>query len=99
MVENVLYPAYFDAALTRVEYVESYVIEAMMERMVAEQPALADSLDARKASDPAFAADPRAVRQWFYEQTPYYDARAYVYPAAALDDRAAVDALPVIRHF
>ncbi|MBD3222806.1 peptidase M14 [bacterium] len=84
---------FFDAQLTRVEYVESYVIEAMMPGMIAADPALADSLAARKARDPAFAGDPWAIRRWFYERTPYHDDRAWVYPVAAIDDRSALDFL------
>jgi hypothetical protein len=84
---------FFDAVLTRVEYIESYAIEALMARMVADDPALADSLAARKAADPEFAADPWAIRQWFYARTPYYDARAHVYPVGALTDPGFRDRL------
>ncbi|HOX24460.1 MAG TPA: M14 family metallopeptidase [Candidatus Krumholzibacteria bacterium] len=86
---------FFDSAMTQVEYVESYVIERMMSRMVADNPSLIDSLAARKAADPEFAGDPWAIRTWFYRRTPYYDQRAFVYPIGCLDDRGAVDALPL----
>ena len=49
--------------------------------------------EARKAADPEFAADPWAIRYWFYERTPWYDQRVGVYPVAGLDDRAVVDGL------
>ncbi|MEZ4388607.1 MAG: hypothetical protein R3D98_13755 [Candidatus Krumholzibacteriia bacterium] len=56
--------------------VEDYVIERLMAEMAASDPALLrDSLDAR-AADPQFAADPGAIRDWFYRRTPYYDSRA-----------------------
>ncbi len=77
---------FFDAAMTRTEYVESYVIERMMAAMVAADPALRDSLAARKAADPEFAADPWAIRHWFYRRTPYYDHRAGICPVARLED-------------
>lgn len=86
---------FFDSVMTRVEYVESHVIEPMMRAMVAADPSLLDALAARKAVDPAFAADPRAIRHWFYERTPYYDRQAYLYPVGCIDDRGVVDALPV----
>jgi len=79
---------FFDAVLQRVEYVESYVIEAMMARMVREDPQLLVELEARKAADPAFASDPWAIRNWFYERTPYHDDRAFVYPVGRLETAA-----------
>ncbi len=86
---------FFNAVLTRVEYVESYVIERLMQEMVAADPALLAALAARKAADPAFAANPWAIRMWFYERTPYYDLQAFLYPVGCLDERAVVDGLPV----
>lgn len=85
---------FFDAAFERVEYVESYVIEEMIPRLLAENPGWATELEARKAASPEFAADPWAIRMWFYARTPWWDGRAGVHPAACLDDRSRVDALP-----
>ncbi len=86
---------FFDAALTRVEYVEDYVIEPMMTEMVAADPGLLDELEAAKAADPEFAANPWAIRYWFYARTPYYDEQAFVYPVGRVDDRDVLRALPV----
>ena len=88
---------FFDAVLTRVEYVESYVIERLMQEMLAEDPALRDELEARKAVEPVFAASPRAIRDWFYQRTPYVDQQAYLYPVGCLDRREQVDRLPLVR--
>ncbi|MBK6733633.1 MAG: M14 family metallopeptidase [bacterium] len=85
---------FFDAAFERVEYVESYVIEEMIPRLLAENPGWAAELEARKAASPEFAADPWAIRMWFYARTPWWDGRAGVYPAACLDARSLVDGLP-----
>lgn len=90
---------FFDAQLTRVEYVESYVIEAMMEQMVAADPELERRLEARKLDDPEFAANPWAIREWFYRQTPYYDERAFVYPVVFLTERPKVNGLPRSREY
>ena len=84
---------FFDAAFERVEYAEPYVIEAMIPALLAAHPDWAAELAARKAAAPAFAADPDAIRQWFYERTPYWDDRAGAYPVGCLDDRATVDRL------
>jgi len=86
---------YFDAIFERVEYVESYVIEEMITAMLEENPELADDLAERKAADPEFAADPWAIRFWFYAQTPYYDSRVGIYPVGALDSSEVVGGLPL----
>ncbi|MBE0565237.1 MAG: M14 family metallopeptidase [Krumholzibacteria bacterium] len=86
---------FFDPVFTRTEYVESYVIEAMIPQLLADNPGWAAELEARKAADPAFAADPGAIRHWFYARTPWYDGRAGIYPVACLDGRGVVDGLPL----
>ncbi|MBK8167520.1 MAG: M14 family metallopeptidase [bacterium] len=83
----------FDAAFERVEYVESYVIEEMIPQLLTEHPEWEAELAARKAASPEFAADPWAIRMWFYQRTPWWDARAGVYPVGCLDDRETVDRL------
>ena len=57
----------------------------MIIEMMAENPDLATELAERKAADPEFAADPRAIRYWFYEKTPYYDHRVGIYPVGSLE--------------
>lgn len=76
---------FFDQIFERVEYVESYVIEKMIPELLRASPELADELAARMAADAQFAADPQAIRYWFYEKTPYYDHRVGVYPVGWLD--------------
>lgn len=71
---------FFDPIFERVEYVESYVIEAMIPKMIEERPSLLEELEAAKAADPEFAGNPWAIRTWFYERTPYYDQRVGIYP-------------------
>ncbi|MEN8008111.1 MAG: M14 family metallopeptidase [Candidatus Krumholzibacteriota bacterium] len=84
---------FFDAVFEQVEYVESYVIEEMIIEMLKEDPSLAVELAERKAADPEFAADPWAIRYWFYAKTPYFDQRVGIYPVGALDSREVVDSL------
>jgi len=86
---------FFDAVFARVEYVESYVIEAMIPGLLEEHPEWREELAARKAADPEFAANPWAIRYWFYERTPWYDQRVGIYPVACLDDRGVVASLPL----
>jgi hypothetical protein len=86
---------FFDAVMTRVEYVESYVIERLMREMVAADPGLLAELKERKTGDPLFATNPRAIRNWFYERTAYHDQQAFLYPVLCLDERTVVDRLPL----
>ena len=86
---------FFDPVFSRTEYVESYVIEAMIPDLLAAHPEWRAELEAAKAADPEFAADPRAVRDWFYRRTPYHDDRVGIYPVGCVDARGAVDGLPM----
>jgi hypothetical protein len=85
---------FFDAVFEPVEYVEDYVIEAMIPALLAEDPALRERYEARCAADSAFAGDPRAQRAWFYRQTPYADSQAGLYPVGLLDDADVLRRLP-----
>ncbi|MFH1844830.1 MAG: M14 family metallopeptidase [bacterium] len=93
--DSYVYWGFFDAVFTRAEYVESYVIEEMARRMIADDPTLLEELEAAKAADPEFAADPWAIRYWFYAKTPYYDQRVNIYPVGLIDDRVVLDSLPL----
>ena len=78
---------FFAECLEAVEYAEAYVMEAMAEEMLRGDPELAREFETRLLEDPEFAADPWAIRYWFYEKTPYYDQKAFLYPVGCLDDR------------
>lgn len=71
---------FFPEILQRTEYVEAYFMAPLAERMLRDDPALKAAYEAKLASDPAFAADADARLAWFYERTPYYDARFRLYP-------------------
>ena len=86
---------FFDSIFSRTEYVESYVIEKLIPGLLAEHPEWAEELAARKAADPDFAADPQAIRHWFYMRTPYYDTRVGIYPVACLDSCNILQLLPL----
>jgi hypothetical protein len=86
---------FFDPIFSRTEYVEPYVIEPMAREMLARDPDLARQLEEAKAADPGFAGDPRAIRDWFYRRTPYWDDRVNVYPIGLIDDRAVLESLPL----
>lgn len=70
----------FPEVLNRVEYIESYAIAPLAERMLAADPALKAAFEAKLASEPDFAANGDARLAWFYERTPFYDNRFRLYP-------------------
>ena len=71
---------FFPGMLQRTEYMEGYVVEPMAAAMLARDPQLKADFEKRLAEDKAFAANPIARLQWFYERSPYYDARYLLYP-------------------
>lgn len=71
---------FFPEILQRTEYIEGYVIAPMAEAMLARDAQLKSTFEAKLAADPAFAADGDARLAWFYERSPYYDARFLLYP-------------------
>jgi len=87
---------FFDAVFSRVEYFESYVMEKMARAMLADDPDLRREFEELKVSDAEFAANPRAILNWFYKRTPYYDFKHNVYPVGWIDDRAIVEQLPLV---
>lgn len=90
---NLLYPespdsfwawGFFNSTLVVAEEPEEYVMEPMARKMLEERPALKDEFDRALKDDPAFAADPKARLNWFYQRTPFYDVNAFVYPVGAV---------------
>jgi murein tripeptide amidase MpaA len=73
---------FFHSILNPTEYVEGYIIEPMAEKMLAEDPKLAEEFQRKVENDAEFRANPRARLNWFYRQTPFYDERALLYPVA-----------------
>ena len=71
---------FFHSILNPTEYIEPYILEPMAERMLAEDPKLAAEFRNKLATDDAFRSNARARLAWFYRQTPFYDARARLYP-------------------
>lgn len=71
---------FFPGLFQRTEYIEGYVMEPMMKKMLEESPELKKEFEEKKNSDVAFAKDPDAIATWFYSKTKYYDDRYLLYP-------------------
>ncbi|AUX42829.1 hypothetical protein SOCE26_042640 [Sorangium cellulosum] len=70
---------FFNAAFERKEYMEPYVAEEEARKMLAESPALRAEFEAR-LRDPAFAGDPKARLDFFYQRHPSWDERVNLVP-------------------
>ena len=71
---------FFNEIFQRTEYIEAYVMEPTMKKMLEESPDLRNEFEQKKSGDPGFEKDPDAIYSWFYSKTNYYDARYLLYP-------------------
>ncbi|MGN6514124.1 MAG: M14 family metallopeptidase [Lysobacteraceae bacterium] len=67
------------------EYMEAYVAEDVARDMLARDPALKAAFERRLRDDPAFAADPQARLDFFYQRHPSWDQRFRRYPVVRVD--------------
>jgi hypothetical protein len=70
---------FFNGAFERKEYMEDYVAEEEARKMLAADPSLRAAFEAR-LQDPAFAGDPRARLEFFYQRHPAWDERLNLVP-------------------
>jgi hypothetical protein len=71
---------FMHSALSRTEYIEGYVLEPLMQKMLEEDASLQQRFDEKINTDTAFANNPREIYRWFYAQTPYFDQEWKVIP-------------------
>ena len=67
------------------EYMEPYVAESVARELLEGNPSLAKEFQQRLASDRAFAADPGARLDFFYQHHASFDQRFGVYPVLKVD--------------
>ena len=71
---------YFNSIFTQTEYMETYIMEPFITKMLAEDADLKRRFEEEKTANPDFAKSPRAIYSWFYKQTPYFDQNWKVIP-------------------
>ena len=71
---------YFHSILSQTEYMETYIMEPLIAKMLAEDGHLKSRYDEKLKAEPEFAKTPRSIYRWFYEQTPYFDQQWKVIP-------------------
>ncbi len=82
--DSFVYWGFFNSAFEQKEYGESYILEKLAVKMLADDPKLQEEFD-KRLLDPAFARNPRARLQFFYERSPYFlNQKAGIYPVGRL---------------
>ena len=79
---------FFNAAFEQKEYAEPYVAEQMARELLAADSSLMEAFKARLASDPAFAASPKARLDFFYARHPSWDTHYRLVPTYRVDQFA-----------
>ncbi|GAB4023334.1 M14 family metallopeptidase [Spirosoma koreense] len=76
---------FFDSVLDQKEYFSDYIFEDTAAELVRKDPALAQKLASKRASDKAFADNAHAQLAYIYQQTPYFEKTANRYPVYRLE--------------
>lgn len=71
---------FFPEIFQRTEYIEAYVMEPTMKKMLEDDAQLKKEFEQKKTADAIFADNPDAIFSWFYSKTKYYDERYLLYP-------------------
>ncbi len=87
---SLAYWGFFDATFEQKEYAETYVLEPMAAKMLADDPKLKAEFEQKKASDSVFAHNPDAELNWFYLHSPYMDPNRYLYPVGRIMDEGTL---------
>ncbi|MFC6632012.1 M14 family metallopeptidase [Microbulbifer taiwanensis] len=70
---------FFNRIFQRTEYYEPYALVPLAQQMLQRDPALKKEFEQR-LQDKAFAEDPKARLDFFYQRSPYYDQVYLMYP-------------------
>ncbi|MGI8835542.1 MAG: M14 family metallopeptidase [Pyrinomonadaceae bacterium] len=82
--DSLVHWGFFDAIFEQKEYGENYVLEKLAREMLAKDKKLREEFQQKLASDPKFAASPRARLEFFYRRSPYWDPQMNLYPVGRI---------------
>ena len=82
--DSLVHWGFFNATFEQKEYAENYILEKLAREMLANDPGLRDEYQKKLASDPKFAANPRARLEFFYRRSPYWDKQMNLYPVGRI---------------
>lgn len=71
---------FFNASFERKEYMEAYVAEQVGADMLKKDPAVRKEFERKLAEEPAFAQNPTARLDFFYQRSPSWDEQFNLYP-------------------
>lgn len=75
----------FNPVFEQKEYIESYVLEPLAKKMLADDASLRKEFEQKVNSDSKFKSDPDARRDFFYRRSPYRDTHMGVHPIRRLE--------------
>ncbi|HEX8473773.1 MAG TPA: M14 family metallopeptidase [Pyrinomonadaceae bacterium] len=78
---------FFHAIFEEKEYAEDYILESLAREMLAKDEKLRREFEQRVANDAKFASSAQERLRFFYERSPYLDARVGRYPVARVTGR------------
>lgn len=76
---------FFNSIFEQKEYTESYVMEKMIPDLLKDVN-IKTEFEAKMKTNSEFASNPRAIYNWFYSKTPYWDEKINVYPIMKIDN-------------
>ncbi|HQP05199.1 MAG TPA: M14 family metallopeptidase [Bacteroidales bacterium] len=76
---------FFNAVFEQKEYCESYVMEPLAREMLKDDKELNKEFQEKMKTDSEFAASQRAILNWFYQKTEYWDQTKDVVPVYRLN--------------
>ncbi len=91
--DSFVYWGFFDTVFEQKEYIESYVIEALMREMLANDAELRAEFESKRDAEPEFAENTQAIRNWFYRRSPYWDKQLGLYPVGRIMSEDDADRL------
>ena len=71
---------YFNSILSRTEYIESYVMGPLIMDMARKDLEIINDFHKAKEQNPELENNPRAIFEWFYSRSPYFDKNWKYYP-------------------
>ena len=88
--DSLVHWGFFNATFEQKEYAENYVLEKLAREMLASDSRLREEFEKKLATDAAFASNPRARLQFFYQRSPYWDKQMNLYPVGRIVTPLAV---------
>ncbi|MCK9618684.1 MAG: M14 family metallopeptidase [Lentimicrobiaceae bacterium] len=86
---------FMDAIFEQKEYGETYVLEVLARKMLAENLDLKNEFEEKMKNEPEFAKDSWGILNWFYSKSPYWDRAVNKYPVGKIVSSEVLQSLPV----